>query len=295
MQHTNMIEITTKYKSQKIKIYKLKPISNYTQQIDIKIFNKKIILPNSVKNIIHDKNSIFCLNVVTNNITHSTSVLNKNTNINKIIKIKIQSEINFKFILNVLNIHSLTVNCLNLKNISKFEYIHYLNIYTNSVKNKQKSLLYVKNNHTIILCICTFKNIIFIFKNIYTLRISCCTSLYTKYNAYNACNVCNVYNLYVVESKMFIVKSFKNIYTMYICLYDNNTSHYIQHLKNICVIISIDYKHFGYNCEPKQYNLFALSTVCYLNIRSNFYQYCKNITNIRYTNLFLFKNMTWIE
>ncbi len=265
MQHTNMVEIIPKYKSQKIEINKLKPISNYTQYVDILINFKKInenyklVIPNSIKNVIHYSNCIFKLNVVTNNIQ-----------IYKIIKLSIhnkKSNVTRKFIMNAINIHSFSVcySYLNLKNLLNLEHIHYLEI---SHVNKRKiNSLCIKNIYAIQIDEC-FKNIN-IFKNIHTLQIPYINLLPAQYN------LCNVHNLYTGDARTFNIESLKNIYKIHLNL-DNDMSHHMQHLKNICVVVL---------SSDTTNDLSVLDTVHWLHI-----DLCsgEKIIDMRYANLFLY-------
>ncbi len=179
----------TEYKSQKIELYyKPNPISNYTKLIDFRCC-LHVIIPNSIKCIIKNmqKNNIYPNSI----ISVEKDMQRSKYNTCKIIKLLNVYEC--RYILNIINIHSLELNKFKKTRflidviVLTLQRCHHINIFKITI-NKINNVNLIKCNNSYN----NSKNIIML-RNVYFLNIN------RHYN-FNECNLMlnNIHKLHIV-------------------------------------------------------------------------------------------------
>ncbi len=153
----------------------IRPISNYTTHITI-IIEQKYIIPNSVKNV-----TIYIYtytNPMPNSVRFLDTWCKRKKNYNKIIRYMIESNIEYKNILNIININKLFFKFIkkNAQYILQMSNICFIKL--NQDKNTncydiKKMLIFFKNTNTFYIDFVSFKilNDISILRNITFLKI----------------------------------------------------------------------------------------------------------------------------
>ncbi len=255
--HNTTFEI---YKSQKISPLILVQISNYTKFVNF-CYDINVILPNSVKYITN--NNMFKTNIYPNSIIVKEDTYNNKYDTSKFIKLFVYES---KYILNVLNVHSLTLcEFKNTQFFSAFNTIKKLHIDLHKSSDINLSKIITNGIHEINLKKCLKIKHMQKLRNVYALNILWCKEITNKIIISNV-------HTFKFEQDNF-VEVMCNAYKMcihYIDFIDNNYSddnNYCYRHSNYACILHIQYfnlKHPKHICYTK---ILILDECSYLNIR----------------------------